>query len=71
MALGRRTAVMGDMKELGKDEDRLHFETGEYAARKGIDQIICIGPLAEHMYQGAKILPPAIPYSTIQTKNAF
>ena len=32
----------------------LHFETGEYAARKGIDQIICIGPLAEHMYQGAK-----------------
>ena len=54
MALGRRTAVLGDMKELGKDEDRLHFETGEYAARKGIDQIICIGPLAEHMYQGAK-----------------
>lgn len=54
MALGRRTAVMGDMKELGEDEDLLHFETGEYAARKGIDQIICIGPLAEHMYQGAK-----------------
>ena len=54
LACGHRTAVLGDMKELGENEDRLHFETGEYAARKGIDQIICIGPLAENMYQGAK-----------------
>ena len=71
LACGHRTAVLGDMKELGENEDRLHFETGEYAARKGIDQIICIGPLAENMYQGAKILPPAIRYSTIRTKNSF
>ena len=42
------------MKELGENENQLHFETGEYAARKGIDQIICIGPLSENMYRGAK-----------------
>ena len=54
LATGRRAAVMGDMKELGENENQLHFETGEYAARKGIDMIICIGPLAKQMYQGAR-----------------
>ena len=47
---------MGDMKELGENEEQLHFETGEYAARKGIDTIVCIGPLACQMYLGAKNL---------------
>ena len=56
LATGRRVAVMGDMKELGENEEQLHFETGEYAARKGIDTIVCIGPLACQMYLGAKNL---------------
>ena len=56
LATGRRVAVMGNMKELGENEEQLHFETGEYAARKGIDTIVCIGPLACQMYLGAKNL---------------
>lgn len=52
-AKGRKVAVMGDMLELGTNEKELHYQTGEYAARKGIDLIICIGNLASEFYQGA------------------
>lgn len=41
----RKIAVLGDMKELGKDEKYLHREIGEYA-RKVADLIFTIGPLA-------------------------
>lgn len=71
LASGHRTAIMGDMKELGEDEEKLHFETGEYAARKGIDQIICIGPLAESMYKGAKNIASGNTVLYYQDKEAF
>lgn len=71
MACGHRTAIMGDMKELGEDEEQLHFETGEYAARKGIDQIICIGPLAASMYKGAKNIASGNTVLYYQDKEAF
>lgn len=53
-ALGRTIAVIGDMKELGENENSLHFETGMYAAEKGVDIICCIGPLAKYMAEGAR-----------------
>ena len=53
-ALGRKVAVIGDMKELGENENSLHFETGIYASEKGIDTICCIGPLAKYMAEGAR-----------------
>lgn len=71
LAGGHRTAVMGDMKELGEDEELLHFETGEYAARKGIDQIICIGALAENMYRGAKNIASGNTIRYYTDKDAF
>ena len=50
---GIKTAVLGDMLELGSFAEKLHFEVGQYAAQKGIDNIICIGDISESMYKGA------------------
>lgn len=50
---GRTVAVLGDMKELGKDELRLHFDTGAYAKEIGIDLVIAAGPLAKSLADGA------------------
>lgn len=49
---GRRVAVIGDMKELGKNENELHFQTGEYIKQKGIDMVIAVGELSAHLYDG-------------------
>ncbi len=53
MADNQKIAILGDMFELGADSDRMHRQTGEYAATAGIDRIICIGENARHMYEGA------------------
>lgn len=50
---GEKTAVLGDMFELGDFGPKLHFEVGQYAAEKGIDNIICIGSISKNMYDGA------------------
>lgn len=50
---GRRVAVIGDMKELGTNEIKLHFETGRYITDKGIDVVIAVGELAVHLFDGA------------------
>jgi len=49
---GRRTAILGDMKELGPDEGALHYDIGVHAARAGIDCLIAIGPLSAEIYKG-------------------
>lgn len=33
---GRKVAILGDMKELGSEELKLHFDTGVYAKLKDI-----------------------------------
>ncbi len=53
-AKGRKIAILGDMFELGKDAPKFHYEIGEYAAKKGIDELIFIGELAKNMMFGAK-----------------
>ncbi len=50
---GKRIAVLGDMRELGKDSDRMHRETGEYLARSGVDLLITLGPLGSLIAEGA------------------
>ncbi len=47
-APGRRIAVLGDMRELGPDERRLHEEIGAYA-RERADVLVTVGPLAAAM----------------------
>ena len=46
---GRRVAVLGDMLELGDKAPELHAKVGEYAAKKGIDVLVCYGKNAKHM----------------------
>jgi UDP-N-acetylmuramoyl-tripeptide--D-alanyl-D-alanine ligase len=48
-ASGRRLAVLGDMLELGPDEGRFHVEIGAYAAQRGVDVLVTVGPLAARM----------------------
>ena len=49
---GRRIAILGDMKELGKDELALHREVGAYAKEVGIDMLVAVGPLSEATAEG-------------------
>ena len=48
-AAGRRVAVLGDMLELGPQEQRFHGEIGEYATERGVDVLVTVGPLAATM----------------------
>lgn len=52
-AKGRKVALLGDMFELGENEETLHEEVGSYAAKAGIDTIVCVGNLSKNMYEGA------------------
>lgn len=53
MADTGKTAILGDMFELGENSDALHSETGAYAALAGIDRIYCVGENSLHMYRAA------------------
>jgi len=53
MADTEKTAILGDMFELGEDSPGLHREIGAYAASAGIDRILCVGERAEDIYRGA------------------
>jgi UDP-N-acetylmuramoyl-tripeptide--D-alanyl-D-alanine ligase len=51
-ASGRRVAVLGDMLELGPDEDRFHAEVGAHARDAGVDVLVAVGPRAAHLADG-------------------
>jgi UDP-N-acetylmuramoyl-tripeptide--D-alanyl-D-alanine ligase len=51
-APGRRVAVLGDMLELGPDEVAFHQEIGAQARTAGVDVLVTVGPLAEHIAAG-------------------
>lgn len=51
---GHRVAILGDMGELGKTENELHREVGEYAGGTLIDRFITVGPLAKHIAEGIR-----------------
>lgn len=51
---GRKFAVLGDMMELGDEENDLHRAVGEFAAELPIDEIITVGRLSENISEGAK-----------------
>ncbi len=50
---GRAIAVLGDMLELGADEDVLHRSIGERAARLGLDLLVTVGARARQTAEGA------------------
>jgi UDP-N-acetylmuramoyl-tripeptide--D-alanyl-D-alanine ligase len=48
--LGRRIAILGDMKELGPDAPALHAGLADLPAMVKIDMVHCIGPLMRALY---------------------
>ncbi|HZR79030.1 MAG TPA: UDP-N-acetylmuramoyl-tripeptide--D-alanyl-D-alanine ligase [Chthoniobacterales bacterium] len=51
---GKRIAVLGEMRELGKETERGHEEVGEAAAAFEIDHLIGIGEMGKLIAQAAK-----------------
>jgi UDP-N-acetylmuramoyl-tripeptide--D-alanyl-D-alanine ligase len=49
----RKIAVLGDMLELGKTEAEFHIEAGKQAAEHGWNILVAVGPLSQHMAEGA------------------
>lgn len=43
---GKRFLALGDMGELGGNEDKLHIEAGNYAKESGVDSLYSLGKLA-------------------------
>ena len=52
---GRKVAILGDMFELGKDENVLHKEIGEYLLKEHIDSVILAGKLSKNIYDVIKV----------------
>lgn len=68
-ASGRKVAILGDMFELGKNEQELHYNVGVIAANQKIDLVICIGKLAENIAKGAMTGDKTVLY--FDSKEAF
>ena len=49
-----KIAVLGDMFELGPFAPNLHAGVGAYLAKAGIDCLLAVGELAEHIYKAAQ-----------------
>lgn len=47
---GRKTAILGDMFELGQNENELHREIGRYLENTDIDVIVLCGKLMKNAY---------------------
>ncbi len=48
---GTTHLVLGDMAELGPDEQELHAQVGTFAKQAGIDQLWTVGKLSQHASQ--------------------
>lgn len=57
-AVGRKVAILGDMGELGPEEELLHRQVGEYAGTVDLDACICVGPLCARMAEGIRAVNP-------------
>ena len=50
----RKLLVLGDMLELGIQEQEFHSKIGEQISKEKIDKVFTFGPLAEHIAIGAR-----------------
>jgi UDP-N-acetylmuramoyl-tripeptide--D-alanyl-D-alanine ligase len=65
---GRRVAVLGDMRELGVDADRLHAELATALAAASVDLLFCCGP---HMRALAAATPSNLAVKHAPESNAL
>ncbi len=56
----KRVAVLGDMLELGSEEERLHEEVGRFAASLPLDALITVGPAARSIAKACRQDGPGI-----------
>ena len=52
---GRRIAVLGDMLELGRDENTLHAELSQVIDDEKIDLVFAAGPRMRHLYEALPV----------------
>ncbi|MOA01360.1 UDP-N-acetylmuramoyl-tripeptide--D-alanyl-D-alanine ligase [compost metagenome] len=50
----RKWIVLGDMLELGPDEQQLHHEIGAYLSPEKADAVLAYGPLSRSLIEGAQ-----------------
>lgn len=50
---GSKTAILGDMYELGEQSEKQHFGVGLFARGLRIDKVIAVGEMAKHIAEGA------------------
>lgn len=62
----RKIAILGDMFELGVNEEALHGEVGSYANEKNVDTLICIGSLASNIYEKADAVSDRYYYEKLE-----
>jgi UDP-N-acetylmuramoyl-tripeptide--D-alanyl-D-alanine ligase len=58
-APGRRVAVLGDMLELGADEQAFHEQVGAHAAAAGVDLLLAVGPRSHATAEAFRAAAPA------------
>ncbi|MBQ8448510.1 MAG: UDP-N-acetylmuramoyl-tripeptide--D-alanyl-D-alanine ligase [Clostridia bacterium] len=51
---GRKIAFLGEMRELGAQSPKMHFEVGAYAAKAGVGLLFTFGKAAEEIALGAE-----------------
>lgn len=56
---GRRIAVLADMKELGPEAPRYHYEIGTYIGEHPVDQVVLLGELAKEIGRGVREAAPS------------
>lgn len=66
---GTTCCILGDMFELGEKAAEYHAEVGQYAVKKGIDYVVCVGELSENMYEAAAMGTNNVTY--FKTKEEF
>ncbi len=55
-AAKRKIVVAGEMRELGNDAAKIHFETGRRIAEIGVDKLVGIEGFAVNLIEGAKTI---------------
>lgn len=63
---GESILILGDMGELGKEAELLHYQLGETAARMGIDQLFTVGKLSKKICDGFNAITNAEKKATEQ-----
>ncbi|SMO48105.1 UDP-N-acetylmuramoyl-tripeptide--D-alanyl-D-alanine ligase [Melghirimyces algeriensis] len=59
--------LLGDILELGENEEALHREVGHYAAEKGVSRLFTLGDRARWIGEGAQTADPRLPVVHFKT----